>query len=219
VSEPEISVVLADDHPAVRGGLKRALEAEPGIRLVAEAVDGRAAIQAVVAHRPAVLLVDVEMPELNGLDATLAVSAVAPSTAVLMLSGDEDDESVFAAVRAGARGAVPKDAEPAEIVRAVRCVAAGGVMFGPHIARRVGELLSGAPEDRPDVPFPELTVGERQVLDLVAAGLANGQISDRLRLAADAVGDHVSSIRAKLQDADRAQLIARAHDAGLRHRP
>jgi DNA-binding NarL/FixJ family response regulator len=161
--------------------------------------------------------VDIDMPELNGLDATLAVSAVAPSTAVLMLSGGEDDEPVFAAVRAGARGAVPKDAEPAEIVRAVRCVAAGGVVFGPGIARRVGELLGGA--DRRDVAFPQLTAGERQVLDLVAAGLANGQISDRLRLAADAVGDHVSSIRAKLQDADRAQLLARAHDAGLRHRP
>jgi DNA-binding NarL/FixJ family response regulator len=218
VPEQEISVVLADDQPAVRGGLRRSLASEPDIRLVAEAADGREAIQAVAAYRPAVLLVGIEMPELNGLDATRAVSAVAPATAVLMLSGDEDDESVFAAVRAGARGAVAKDAEPAEIVAAVRCVAGGGVRFGPRIARWVGELLSGGPDGLPNMSFPQLTVGEREVLDLVADGLANGQISDRLRLAAAVVGDRVSSIRAKLQDADRAQLIARAHDTGIGRR-
>lgn len=213
--DPEITVVLADDHPVVRSGLRALLTSTPGFRVVAEAVDGREAIQAAAAHRPTVLLVDIQMPELDGIDATRAVAAVAPSTAVLVLTMFEDDESVFAAVRAGARGYILKGAEQDEIVRAVRCVADGGVIFGPRIARRVDALLSGGPGDLPNLPFPQLTEREREVLDLIAAGLANAQISDKLQLAHKTVGNHISSIFAKLQVADRAQAIVRARDAGL----
>ncbi|GAA3437486.1 response regulator transcription factor [Kutzneria kofuensis] len=213
--DPEITVVLADDHPVVRSGLRALLSSAPGVRVVAEAVDGREAIQAAAAHRPSVLLVDIQMPELDGIDATRAVAAVAPGTAVLVLTMFEDDDSVFAAVRAGARGYILKGAEQDEILRAVRCVADGGVIFGPRIARRVDALLSGGPGDLPNLPFPQLTDREREVLDLIAAGLANAQISDRLQLAHETIGDHISSIFAKLQVADRAQAIVQARDAGL----
>jgi DNA-binding NarL/FixJ family response regulator len=215
VPDPEITVVLADDHPVVRSGLRALLASTPGMRLVAEAVNGREAIQAAAAYRPSVLLVDIQMPELDGIDATRAVVAVAPGTAVLVLTMFEDDDSVFAAVRAGARGYILKGAEQDEILRAVRCVAEGGVIFGPSIARRVDALLSGGPEDLPNLPFPQLTDREREVLDLIAAGLANPQICDKLGLAVKTVGNHISSIFAKLQVADRAQAIVRARDAGL----
>ena len=215
MSDPEITVVLADDHPVVRSGLRALLASAPGIRVVAEAVNGREAIQATAAHRPTVLLADIQMPELDGIDATRAIVAVAPSTAVLMLTMFEDDESVFAAVRAGARGYILKGAGQEEILRAVRCVAEGGVIFGPRIARRVDALLSGGPDGLPNLAFPQLTDREREVLDLIAAGLANPQICDKLHLAAKTVGNHISSIFAKLQVADRAQAIVRARDAGL----
>jgi len=214
VSDPEITVVLADDHPVVRSGLRALLTSTPGFRVVAEAVNGREAIQAAAAHRPTVLLADIQMPELDGIDATRAVVAIAPATAVLMLTMFEDDESVFAAVRAGARGYILKGADQEEILRAVRCVAEGGVIFGPRIARRVDALLSGGP-GAPNLPFPQLTDREREVLDLIAAGLANPQICEKLHLAAKTVGNHISSIFAKLQVADRAQAIVRARDAGL----
>ena len=213
--DSEITVVLADDHPVVRSGLRALLTTTPGFRVVAEAVNGREAIQAAAAYRPSVLLVDIQMPELDGIDATRACSALAPGTAVLVLTMFEDDESVFAAVRAGARGYILKGAEQDEILRAVRCVAEGGVIFGPRIARRVDALLSGGPADLPNLPFPQLTEREREVLDLIAAGLANPQISDKLQLAHKTVGNHISSIFAKLQVADRAQAIVRARDAGL----
>ena len=215
MSDPEITVVLADDHPVVRSGLRALLSSTPGVRVVAEAVNGREAIQAAAAYRPSVLLVDIQMPELAGIDATRAVVAVAPSTAVLVLTMFEDDESVFAAVRAGARGYILKGAGSDEILRALRCVAEGGVIFGPSIARRIDALLSPGPDDLPNLPFPQLTDREREVLDLIAAGLPNGQIRDKLGLAGKTVGNHISSIFAKLQVADRAQAIVRARDAGL----
>ena len=211
----ELTVVLADDHPVVRGGLRALLESIAGVRVVAEAVNGREAIQAAVAHRPDVLLVDIQMPELDGIDATRAVLAVAPQTAILVLTMFDDDDSVFAAIRAGARGYILKGADQAEILRAVRCVADGGVIFGPRIARRIDRLLTGAGPMPTDMPFPQLTDREREVLDLIATGLANGQIAERLHLAAKTVGNHISSIFAKLQVADRAQAIIRARDAGL----
>jgi len=215
VSDPEITVVLADDHPVVRSGLRALLSSTPGVRVVAEAVDGREAIQAAAAYRPSVLLVDLQMPELDGVDATRAVVAVAPGTNVLVLTTFEDDESVFAAVRAGARGHILKGAGPDEILRALRCVAEGGVIFGSGIVRRIEALLSPGPGDLPNLPFPRLADREREVLDLIAAGLPNGRIGDKLGVDGNTVGGHISSIFAKLQVADRAQAIVRARDAGL----
>lgn len=215
MSDHEITVVLADEHPVVRGGLRALLTSTPGVRVVAEVVNGREAIQAATAHRPAILLVDMHMSELDGIDATRAVCTVAPATAVVVLTMGEDDETVFAAVRAGARGHIRKGAHRDDVLRAVRCVAAGGVVFGPGVARRVDALLSGGPAGLPNLPVPRLSDREREVLDLLADGLANDQICDKLQLAHAALGGHISSILAKLQMADRAQAIVRARESGL----
>jgi DNA-binding NarL/FixJ family response regulator len=212
VPDHEITVVLADGRPVAGVGLRRLLGATPGVRVVAEAADGRAAIQAAAAYQPTVLLVDIEMPELDGLDTTRAAAAMAPRTRVLVLTTLEDDDAVFAAVRAGARGCLPKDADPAEILRAVRCVAEGGVNFGPRIARLVDDLLNGGPGGLPNLPFPRLTDREREVLYLTAGGLANAQIAARLQVAGKTVGSHISSICTKLQVADRARTLVRVRD-------
>ncbi|WP_225987040.1 response regulator transcription factor [Streptomyces spectabilis] len=211
----ELTVVLADDHPVVRGGLRALLGSIDGIRVVGEASGGRAAVRETLLHRPLVLVIDLEMPDLDGVSATREVLASAPDTAVLVLTMFEDDESVFAAMRAGARGYILKGAAQDEIVRAVRCVAAGEAIFGPRIARRVAEWMARPRDAAARSPFPELTARELEVLDLIAAGMANPAIARRLQLAPKTISNHVSAIFVKLQVADRATAIVRARDAGL----
>jgi DNA-binding NarL/FixJ family response regulator len=167
--EKELTVVLADDHPVVRSGLKALLSSVDGITVVAEATNGREAVNETVKHRPDVLLVDLQMPDLNGIAATREVLQSAPEVAVLVLTMFHDDESVVSAMRAGARGYVLKGAPPEEIVQAVVAVASGQAVFGSGVAARItGLVTSGA---RPH-PFPELTSRERDVLDLLARGRA-----------------------------------------------
>jgi DNA-binding NarL/FixJ family response regulator len=208
-----IRVVVADDHPMVRDGMRALLTSLPTTELVGEAATGRQAVRAAVTERPDVLVMDLHMPELDGVAATPQIARVAPGVAVLVLSMLDDDESVFAAMRAGARGYLVKGAGQAEIVRAITAVASGEVIFGPGIARQV---LAYFAAPRPTQPtFPELTTRERQVLDLVAAGLSNATIATRLGLSTKTVGNHTSTIFAKLQVADRAEAIVRARQAGL----
>ncbi|TMR96775.1 response regulator [Nonomuraea basaltis] len=212
-----VRVVIADDHPVVRDGLAALLSTLPGMEVAGTASSGREAVRAAVTLAPDVLVLDIQMPGMSGIDAAREVAAAAPGVAVLMLTMYEDDESVFAAMRAGARGYVLKGAEQDEIVRAIRAVAAGEAIFGPGVARRVlGHLtaprLSGE-------PFPELTRRERDVLDLIAAGHANASIGARLALAPKTVSNHISSIFAKLQVASRAEAIVLARDAGLGRPP
>ncbi|MGP3963637.1 response regulator [Nonomuraea sp. 3N208] len=208
-----LRVVIADDHPIVRDGLAALLSTVPGMNVAGTASSGREAVRAAVTLAPDVLVLDIQMPEMSGIDAAREVAAAAPGVAVLMLTMYEDDESVFAAMRAGARGYVLKGAEQDEIVRAIRAVAAGEAIFGPGVARRVlGHLTAPQP---PGEPFPELTRREREVLDLIAAGHGNASIGTRLSLAPKTVGNHISSIFAKLQVASRAEAIIRARDAGL----
>ncbi|EPH43396.1 response regulator transcription factor [Streptomyces aurantiacus] len=211
----ELTVVIADDHPVVRGGLRALLGSIDGIAVVGEASGGRDAVRETLLRRPRVLVVDLEMPDLDGVSATREVMAAAPETAVLVLTMFEDDESVFAAMRAGARGFILKGAGQDEIVRAVRCVAAGEAIFGPRIARRVAEWMARPADAAAASPFPELTVRELEVLDLIAAGMANPAIARRLRLAPKTISNHVSAIFMKLRVADRATAIVRARDAGL----
>lgn len=210
-----LTVVIADDHPVVRGGLRALLGSIDGIAVVGEASGGRDAVRETLLHRPRVLVVDLEMPDLDGVSATREVMAAAPETAVLVLTMFEDDESVFAAMRAGARGYILKGAGQDEIVRAVRCVAAGEAIFGPRIARRVAEWMARPADAAAPSPFPELTARELEVLDLIAAGMANPAIARRLRLAPKTISNHVSAIFMKLRVADRANAIVRARDAGL----
>jgi len=208
-----IRVVLADDHPVVRAGLEALLTSLPGIEVVGVASNGREAVREVITVRPDVAVLDLQMPELDGFAATRELTRSAPEVAVLVLTMFEDDDSVFAAMRAGARGYVVKGAEQEEIARAIRAVAAGEAIFGPGVARRVLSFFSAPPPAAE--PFPELTTRERQILDLLAAGLSNTAIADRLDLASKTVANNVSTIFTKLGIADRATAIIQARNAGL----
>jgi DNA-binding NarL/FixJ family response regulator len=207
-----IRVLVVDDHPVYRDGLALALAAASTVEVVGAVGDGADAVEAVETLAPAVVLMDLHMPGENGVEATRRIVAAHPEVAVLVLTMLEDDGSLFAAMRAGARGYLLKGAGRAEIERAVLTVAAGEVVFSAGIAERVLAFFSaGARTD----PFPELTDREREVLDLVARGLTNAEIARRLVLSAKTVRNHVSNVFAKLQVAGRAEAVARARGAGL----
>ncbi|MFJ5096052.1 response regulator [Streptomyces sp. NPDC088557] len=215
---PGIRVVLVDDHPVFRMGLSILLETLPGVTVVAEAGSAEAAVAAVGACGPDLAVVDLHLGDRlpSGIDAIRAMLRVRPGTAVLVLTMLDDDDSVFAAMRTGARGYLLKGAGPGEIERAVRAVANGEVILGPAVASRAVAYLTGlrSPGAAP-VPLPELTVREREVLDLVARGLDNPAVSRRLVLSQKTVRNHVSNILAKLQAASRAEAVVRAREAGL----
>jgi DNA-binding NarL/FixJ family response regulator len=208
-----VRVVLADDHPVVRAGLAALLGSLPDMQVMAVAADGRAAVKEVVLHRPDVAVLDLQMPGQDGFAAIREIGRAVPEVAVLVLTMFDDDESVFAAMRAGARGYVVKGAEQDEIGRAVRAVASGEAIFGPGVAERVLRFFATPPKAAD--PFPELTAREREILGLLAAGLPNTAIATRLGLSPKTVANHLSSIFTKLQVADRAQAILRAREAGL----
>jgi DNA-binding NarL/FixJ family response regulator len=208
-----LRVVLADDHPVVRDGLSALLSSVPGIAVVATAATGREAVRAAVTEAPDVLVLDVQMPEGGGLAAATEVLRAAPSVAVLMLTMFDDDDTVFAAMRAGAHGYLLKGATQEEIVRAIRAVAAGEAIFGPGVARRVLGLVAGP--GRGADPFGDLTQREREVLELLAAGLTTTAVGARLGLATKTVTNHASAVFAKLGVAGRAEAVARARRAGL----
>ena len=208
-----LAIVVADDHAVVRAGLGALLSAVDGYELIGEAATGTEAVRAAVTLHPDVLVMDIQMPGMSGIDATREVARVAPGVAVLMLTMFEDDESVFAAMRAGALGYVLKGASPTDMIRAIAAVAAGEAIFGTGVARRALTYLT-AP--RPDTTaFPELTPREREVLSLIASGMGNAAIAARLGLAANTVSNHISNIFGKLQVASRAEAIVRARSAGL----
>jgi DNA-binding NarL/FixJ family response regulator len=209
-----IRVVVADDHPIVRGGLTALLDSLPDMEVAGAAADGREAVRLAVTEAPDVALLDLKMPELDGIAATRELGRVAPDVAVLVLTMYDDDDSVFAAMRAGARGYLVKGVEQEDIARAIRSVAAGEAIFGPGVAQRVLSFLHAPPRGQ-EQAFPELTSREHQILDLLAAGLNNAAIAGRIGAAPKTVANNVSAIFAKLQVADRAQAIVRARDAGL----
>lgn len=205
--------MIADDHPVVRAGLAALLATLSDIEVVGVATDGREAVREVVLHRPDVAVLDLQMPGMHGLAAIREIGRVAPDVAVLVLTMFDDEESLFAAMRAGARGYLVKGAEQDEIDRAVRAVAAGEAIFAPVVAPRVLQYFADRP--RVDDPFPELTVREREILGLLAEALPNAVIADRLGVSAKTVANHLSSVFVKLQVADRTAAILRARAAGL----
>ncbi|WP_329052029.1 response regulator transcription factor [Amycolatopsis sp. NBC_01488] len=209
-----LRVLVVDDHPLFRFGVCTLLDAEPGIEIVGEAASGAAAVDAAGALLPDVVVMDLHLPDLSGIQATRHIAAVSPDTGVLMLTMADESESVFAAMRAGARGYLLKDAEPDEIIRAVQAVARREAIFGPDIANRVLGFFNQPPPTSEPV-FPELTVREREVLSLIAAGRSNGVIANTLCLSPKTVRNHISNVFAKLHVADRAEAIVRARDAGL----
>ena len=210
-----LRVVIADDHPLYRDGLRIVLSSSEVAEVVGEASNGAQAVALAGELMPDVVVMDLRMPETNGIDATRQIVGRQPETAVLVLTMFEDDDSVFAAMRAGARGYVLKGADKADIVRAVQAVAGGELIFGPGIADRVMRYFASAREGGLLTPFPDLTDREREVLELIAEGQSNQVIARRLVLSPKTVRNHVSNIFAKLQVADRAQAIVRARQAGL----
>ncbi len=215
-----IKVLLADDHPMFLEGLRALLGALPDTEIVAEVATGVAAVEAALAHQPDVVVMDVQMPDLNGIDATRRIIATSPHIAVLVLTMFDDDDSVFAAMRAGARGYLLKGADHDELARAIRAVANGEAIFGPSVARRVmGYFAAAAAASIEDNPaLVDLTAREREVLELVAQGRNNPDIARALTVSSKTVRNHVSNIFTKLQVADRAEAIVRARQAGLGRR-
>jgi len=207
-----IRVVLADDHPVFAQGLRAVLEAEDDIQVVAVAGTGRAAVEAALAEVPEVAVLDIAMPDGDGLWATARLREAGLPTRVLVLTMSDDAESVFAALRAGATGYTVKGAGPDEVVAAVRAVARGEAIFGRGVAAR---MLSHFTRAATAGPFPQLTEREHEVLDLLARGFDNPAVARRLALSGKTVRNHVSNIIAKLQVVDRTAAIIRARDAGL----
>jgi DNA-binding NarL/FixJ family response regulator len=205
-------VLVADDHPLFRAGLITALQLSEAVEIVGEASNGHEAVELTSRLRPDVVVMDLHMPDLNGIEATRRIAAASPETGVLVLSMLEDDESVFAAMRAGARGYLLKGAGAEEITRAIEAVGRGEAMLAPSIARQVIAYVASprAPE-----PFPDLTPRERELLDLVARGWSNARIAEHFTLSTKTVRNHVSNIMAKLRVHDRSQAIVAARDAGL----
>jgi DNA-binding NarL/FixJ family response regulator len=210
-----VRLLVADDHAAFRSGLRALLETVDEVQLAGEAATGDEAVLLALRLQPDVVLMDLNMPGRDGISATRAIAEAAPHIAVLVLTMYDEQDSVFDAVRAGARGYLLKGAGRDELVRAVRAVAAGEAIFGPAVARRlVAYFARPVPEASPGA-FPELTDREREILDLIARGMSNPDITTRLVLSPKTVRNHVSNVFAKLQVRDRAEAIVRAREAGL----
>ena len=215
-----LRVLVCDDHPVYRDGLSMLLGSLDDLDVVGVAADGSEAVARAAELRPDVVVMDLQMPGRNGIEATAAMVAEQPDIAVLVLTMYEDDESVFAAMQAGARGYLLKGANQTEIARAVTAVAEGELILGPSLARRAAAYfgavaMSTRPAADPGSPFPQLTAREHEILELVAAGRTNAEIASTLYLSPKTVRNNVSAVFAKLQVASRAEAIIRARDAGL----
>jgi DNA-binding NarL/FixJ family response regulator len=210
-----VHLLIADDSRAVRTGLKALLRAVEEIRLVGEAVGGEEAIRLAERLQPDVILMDLQMPDVNGIEATRQIVRTSPHIAVLVLTMYDDDDSVFAAMQAGARGYLLKGVSKSEMIRAIRDVAGGAAIFSPAIARRMMSYFNQIQNQPSAYAFPELTRREHEVLRLMAQQQTNQEIAEALSLSPKTVRNYTSNIFAKLQVADRAGAVLKARDAGL----
>ena len=215
MSVDPLRILVADDHPLFRSGLRALLGAVSETIVVGEATTGEEAVVLAAELQPDLIVMDLHMPGVSGIEATRRVLDRSPDVGVLVVTMFEDDHSVFAAMRAGAKGYMLKDADEEDILHAIRAVGKGEAIFSPAVARRVMDFFTGARRTVPVRSFPELTDREREVLDLIAQGLRNPEIAAHLYLSPKTVRNHISNIFAKLQVADRAQAIVRAREAGL----
>ena len=213
----KIRILIADDHPMFRLGLRMLLEPAADFEVVGEAPTGEQTVQMAAELLPDVILMDINLPDMNGIEATRRIMAASPGVGILVITMIDDD-TVFTAMRAGARGYLLKGAEGEETLRAIRAVANGEVIFGPAAAERMLHIFAtGNLSNRP-APFPELTPREQEILELIAQGLTNNAIAERFVVSPKTVRNQVSSIFGKLQVTDRAQAIIKAREAGLGQR-
>ena len=212
MSDEPVRVLVADDHPMFRDGLRVVLSAEPTVEFIGDADDGPGAIRLAAELQPDVLIMDLNMPGMHGIDATRALLETSPHIGVLVLTMFDDSESVFTAMRAGARGFLLKGAGHEELVRAIHAVADGGVILGPGVAARMQRFFQ---QKDTAATFPGLTAREHEVLALIADGQANAEIARALGISGKTVRNHVSNVFTKLQVADRSHAIIRARAAGL----
>ena len=213
-----IRVLIADDQALVRAGFRALLEAEDDIEVVGDAADGAAAVSLTLTHVPDVVLMDVRMPELDGIEATRRIAADRrlKDVRIVILTTYETDEYVFDGLRAGASGFLVKDTSPTELLHAVRVVANGDALLAPSVTRRlIADVVARGPGPEPVVGLEELTPREREILELVGSGMSNDELADRLTISKATAKTHVSRIMGKLEARDRAQLVVLAYETGL----
>ena len=212
---PPLRIAIADDHPLVRSGLRALLTAAGDLEVVGEAATGEEAVALAASLHPDVIVMDLRLPGINGIEATRRIVQGNPQIRILVLTLFEDDDSVFAALRAGARGYILKDANEVEVLRAIRAVSSGDAIFSATIAQRLIDFFASPRPTQAALPFPDLTDREREILTLIAQGRSNAEIAQSLVITTKTVRNYISSIFGKLQVADRAQAIIRAREAGL----
>ena len=210
-----IRVLVADDHRLFRDGLRALLNSAEDLELVGEAGDGEEVVAQAAVLQPDVILMDLQLPGINGVEATRRILHTQPRVNVLVLTMFEDTDTVLAAMRAGARGYILKDTDEEALLRSVRAVASGEALFGPGVAERLMRYLAEATPSAERAAFPELTDREREVLWLLAQGLSNQEVAERMGISLKTARNHVSNILARLQVADRTEAVARARAAGL----
>jgi DNA-binding NarL/FixJ family response regulator len=210
-----LTVVIADDHQFFRDGVRALLDAQAEMECVGEAATGQEVIRLSAEVQPDVVLMDVQMPGMSGVEATRQIVSSSPHIRVLMVTMFEDDALVFAAMRAGARGYLLKGTRHEDMVRAIRAVGSGDAIFSPAIAAKLVDYFAALQPSHPTQLFPDLSSREREILALLAQGYKNAEIADRLVISSKTVRNYVSNIISKLQVADRAQAILRAKDAGF----
>jgi DNA-binding NarL/FixJ family response regulator len=215
MSSELLRVLLVDDHPLVRNGLRALLASVPSMTVVGEVTSGEEAITQATELQPDIILMDLHIPGLNGVEATRRIVQAHPHIGILVLTMLEDDASVFAAMRAGARGYLLKGADQVDVLRAIGAAAHGEAIFSPPIARRLMQYFANMQPIFPQAAFPDLTEREREILGLIALGKSNAEIAEELVLSLKTVSNHVSNIFSKLQVVDRAQAVLRARQAGL----
>lgn len=209
-----VTVLIADDHQFFRDGVHVLLDAQPDMECVGEAANGKEAVRMTIETQPDVVLMDVQMPDMSGVEATRQIMNNSPHIRVLMVTMFEDDSLVFAAMRAGARGYLLKGARHEDMVRAIRAVSSGDAIFSPAIAAKLVNYFAALQPSHSSTAFPELSSRERDILALLAQGLKNMEIAERLVISPKSVRNYVSNIISKLQVADRTQAILRAKEAG-----
>lgn len=211
----DLRILIADDHPLFRDGIRLMLSTAPDMELIGEATSGDEAVRLAIELQPDVILMDIKMPGINGIEATRQIMQTAPHIRILIVTMFEDDASVFTTMKVGARGYVLKDADKEDMLRAIRSVGRGDAIFSAEIASRLSNLFSSGNLTVPKEQFPALTTREREILHLMVQGASNAEIADLLSLTSKTIANYISNIYSKMQVVDRDEAILRAREAGL----